>query len=166
MQCTMFDGHTFQLLKFIDSSAFTIQLFQRAKLQFIPTLCTSRKYGYLPHGRDFFPRVLENTPPPSKFQSHLWRVWIFSGTENCHFRDSLKKSSSHWEKRNSSHKKHNRMVVTFFRAVVSHLDMGLKTKERRSRSGNQSCSSFVTHNSTSFSVFFRIAFCQISLKCG
>ena len=116
--------------------------------------------------KGIFSKSLENTPPPSKFQSLLWRVWTFSGAANCRFRDSLKSSSSHWEKRNSSHKKHNRMVITFFRAVVSHLDMGLKTKERRSRSGNQSCSSFVTHNSTSFSVFFRIAFCQISLICG
>lgn len=164
MQCTIFDGHTFQLLKFI-----VVHLpysYSRGQSY------NSFQHCAFPENIDTFPiegtfsKSLREHSTPSKFQSLLWRVWIFSGAAIYHFRDSLKTSSSHWEKRNSSHKKHNRMVVTFFRAVVSHLDMGLKTKERRSRSGNQSCSSFVTHNSTSFSVFFRIAFCQISLICG
>ena len=47
--------------------------------------------------------------------------------------------------------------------VNSYLDIGLNTNERRSRRGNQSCDSFVTHNSTSFSVFFRMAFCKDKL---
>ena len=67
------------------------------------TMCNSRKYPYLPHGRDFFyhlptpleiPRKLHTSlyiflifqipPSPRKFQSLLWGgVWIFSWTAQC-----------------------------------------------------------------------------------
>lgn len=92
-------------------------------------------------------------PPTEYFLSHFIVPFFFNllSGNTCICVQRQLCHCLHWQEIN----KYKRQIIK-----LPYLDMGLKIKERRSRRGNQSCDSFVTHNSTSFSVFFKMAFCK------